>query len=116
MAMFWIRSKWQWKRREGVISMTNNNSALPWRAQDNGPSEWAIIDSDNDVVAYVAAVAGNPRLIETSVNYHNLLKETLSRLCQACESLEFEAGRVDLPMQDAENLLNLLEQLEQNHD
>lgn len=99
--------------------MSDNVTPRPWVANPKTPMAATIcrvgpasIETDNEIGDDYA----DARHIVRCVNYHNLLKEKLSRLCAACENLEYEAGRVDLPLQDAENLLNLLEQLEQTHD
>lgn len=39
------------------------------------------------------------------VNHHERLVEALSRLAWACGNLEYEAGRVDIPLSHAEDLL-----------
>ena len=50
----------------------------------------------------------NARYIVHCVNNHEKYIQALSRLVWACKNLEYEAGRVDIPLAHAESLLEEL--------
>ena len=47
----------------------------------------------------------NAAFIVDAANYHKILIVALSHLCRACRNLDFEAGRVDIPLSHAEDVL-----------